>query len=107
MLVLLDENIPHRLRLLIPGHEVRTVDFQGWKTLSNGALLNAAEQAGFDVLVTADQGIRYQQNLEGRKIAIVVLSTNEREFVIRHVDRIVSGINSAQRAALIGVDCGS
>lgn len=83
------------------------MDFQGWKTLSNGALLNAAEQAGFDVLVTADQGIRYQQNLEGRKIAIVVLSTNEREFVIRHVDRIVSGINSAQRGALIGVDCGS
>ena len=70
MLILLDENLPHRLRLLISGHDVRTVDFQGWKALSNGALLNAAEQAGFDIIITADQGIRYEQNLHGRKIPV-------------------------------------
>jgi hypothetical protein len=106
VLVLLDENIPHRLRVLIPGHDVRTVDFQGWKALSNGALLKAAEQAGFEVLVTADQGLQYQQNLQGRKIAIVVLSTNERELVIRYVDRIVNGINAAQPGSFLNVDCG-
>jgi hypothetical protein len=47
VLVLPDENLPHRLRLLIPGHDVRTVDYQGWKSLSNGALLKAAEGAHF------------------------------------------------------------
>lgn len=62
MLVLLDENLPHRLRLLIPGHDVRTVDYQGWKSLSNGELLQAAEDAGFSVMVKADKGMHYQQN---------------------------------------------
>jgi hypothetical protein len=76
MLVLLDENLPHRLRHLITGHDVRTVAYQGWKALTNGALLKAAEDSGFDVMVTADQGIRYQQNMQGRKIAIVILSSN-------------------------------
>lgn len=62
MLILLDENLPHRLRLLLPGHDVRTTAYQGWSGLSNGALLKAAEDAGFDAIITADQGIRYQQN---------------------------------------------
>jgi len=65
--VLLDENLPHHLRTLIPDHEIRTVAFQGWKAFSSGLLLDAAEEAGFDVFITADQGIPYQQNLEGRK----------------------------------------
>jgi hypothetical protein len=106
MLVLIDENLPHRLRTLIPGHDVRTVDFQGWKSLSNGALLRAAEDAGFDVLVTADQGIRYQQNLKERRIAIVVLSTPELDIVVARVAEILSAINSKTPGAFIGVDIG-
>jgi hypothetical protein len=55
--VLLGENMPHKLRALMGGHEVVTVAYMGWVGTKNGKLLNAAESAGFDVLVTSDQGI--------------------------------------------------
>ena len=95
----------HRLRLLIPGHDVRTVGYEGWNSLSNGALLTAAED-GLDVLVTADQGMRYQQNLTGRKIAIVVLSTNERNIVVAHAAQLVAAFNAAKTGSLVTVDIG-
>lgn len=107
MLVLLDENLPHGLRLLIFGHDVRTVDYQGWKSLSNGELLKAAEDTGFDVLVTADQGISYQQNLTRRKIAIVVLSTPEREIVVAQAAQITAAINAAQPGGFVFLDIGA
>jgi hypothetical protein len=80
MLVLLDENVPQRLRLLIVSHEVRTVAYQGWRSLLNGALLAAAEAAGFEVFVTADQSIRYPQNMAGRSIALVALHSDFDRF---------------------------
>ncbi len=72
MLVLFDHGTPRGLTRLLVGHTIRVARAQGWDTLSNGDLLAQAEAAGFDVLVTTDKNIRYQQNLEGRKIAIVV-----------------------------------
>lgn len=74
--ILFDQNVPRALAKLLTGHEVRTAADQGWEELTNGDLLKAAEDAGFLAMVTADQSIRYQQNLAGRKIALVVLSTN-------------------------------
>jgi hypothetical protein len=59
---------------VLPSHTIFTAQARGWDKLSNGALLNAAEEAGLDLLLTTDRRIRYQQNLAGRKIAIVVLS---------------------------------
>lgn len=106
MLVLLDENLPHRLRLLITGHEVRTVHFQRWDSLSNGELLNAAEEAGFDVIVTADRGIQYQQNIEGRRIGIVILSSNDVETVAAHVPEIRAAINSVKAGSFVMADIG-
>ena len=77
MKILLDESVPQKLRLIIEGgHTVVTAWYQGWSGLKNGALLNAAEKAGFDLFITADQELSYQQNLTGRKMALVVLSTN-------------------------------
>ena len=73
---------------------MRTVDYQGWKSLINGALLQAAEDSGFNVMVTADQGMHYQQNLKGKHIAIVVLSTPRRE------------INAATPGSFAAVDIG-
>lgn len=107
MLVLLDENLPHSLRVLLGDHDVRTVDFQGWKSLSNGELLKAAEEARFDVMITADQGIRYQQNLEGCNIAIIILSSNERETVAAHAAKILVAIETAQRGSFLTLDIGS
>jgi hypothetical protein len=73
--VLFDQGTPEPLRHLLPQHEVTTAYERGWSTLSNGELLDAAEKEGYVVLVTTDSNLRYQQNLERRRIAVVVLST--------------------------------
>lgn len=76
MRILLDECVPAPLaHILAPEHECLTARQQGWEAISNGALLSLAE-AEFDVFLTADQNIRYQQNLTGCPIAILELSTN-------------------------------
>ena len=83
------------LRSLIDAdHTAVTVWFQGWSGLKNGALLEAAEQAGFELFLTADQELMYQQNLSGRKIAILVLSTNNSELVKQHVAKIIAAIST-------------
>ncbi len=73
MKVLFDANVPAKLRNHLPGHEVTRAQTLGWGELKNGALLDAAEGAGFDVMVTGDKNLSYQQNLGGRKLALVVL----------------------------------
>jgi hypothetical protein len=93
--VLFDVNTPRKLRGSLRNHEVKTAQEQGWDTLSNGELLRAAEVAGFDVMVTADQNVAYQQNLAARRIALVVLSTNRWSVVRRHADVIASAIGEA------------
>jgi hypothetical protein len=95
MRVLLDENLPQKLRLYLPPHQVFTTEYQGWAGLSNGALVDAAEAEAFDVLVTADQGLNYQQNLIGRRISLVVLSTNKSSLVLASAEKILSAINGA------------
>jgi predicted nuclease of predicted toxin-antitoxin system len=95
MRVLLDENLPRKLRLLIAAHEVRTAAFQGWSGLANGALLAAAEADGFDVMVTADQNMEYQQNLKGRKLALVVLSNNGRSIITEKIGMITAAIDAS------------
>jgi hypothetical protein len=74
--ILLDQNAPLGLRQILTGHDVRTAYEMGWDALSNAVLLAAAEQAAFDIMVTSDQNIEHQQNLTGRRIALVVLTTN-------------------------------
>jgi hypothetical protein len=71
-LILLDENIPHDLRAYLP--HAYTAAYAGFAGLKNGKLLDAAEAAGFDVLVTGDKTLPCEQNLTGRKIALVCLS---------------------------------
>jgi hypothetical protein len=105
-LVLLDENLPQNLRLLLTGHTVMTVAYRGWAGMSNGALIAAAEEAGFDVMITADQGLNYQQNLKDRRLAVVVLSTNKNSLVIENAPRILSAIDAAQPGGFIFLDIG-
>jgi len=68
---------------------------RGWDTLTNGDLLAEAERAGFEVLLTADKNMRYQQNLTGRRIALVVLSTPQWPLVRLHLDIIAAAVNAA------------
>jgi hypothetical protein len=74
MRVLFDHGAPRGLAVALPRHEVVRARSLGWEQLSNGDLLSAAEEAGFQVLVTTDSNIRYQQNLANRRIALVVLT---------------------------------
>src|SRR5450631_3305062 len=74
MRILFDHGTPKGLERVLSGHMVATAQGCGFDTLSNGELSSAAEADAFDVLLTTDQGIRYQQNLSGRRIALVVLT---------------------------------
>lgn len=73
MKVLLDENLPHQLRLELPGHDVFTVAFMEWGGIENGELLRVATAQAFDVLITNDHGIEYEQNVHSLPLAVVVL----------------------------------
>ena len=105
MVVLFDHGTPKRLIHALPGHTVHTAQSKGWGTLSNGALLDAAEEAGFDLLLTADRRIRYQQNLKTRRIGLVVLTGSTKWSLIRrHADRIASAIATAAPGSYSEVD---
>jgi hypothetical protein len=104
MRVLFDHSTPAPLARFLPGHSVTKSKDRGWDTLSNGDLLSAAEEAGFDILLTADKNIRYQQNLEGRSIALVVLSTPRWALVKRHVGSIAEATNTAAPGSYIEVE---
>jgi predicted nuclease of predicted toxin-antitoxin system len=71
--VLLDEQLPRRLARELKGHEVRTVQQQGWAGLKNGELLNRAAAENFEVLVTGDQNWEFQQNLTRARVSVIVL----------------------------------
>ena len=75
MRILLDNNVNQRFAVLVEGHEVVHARQLGWGELLNGNLISAAEDASFDVMITADKQMQYQQNLTGQKIAIVVLNS--------------------------------
>ncbi len=76
MKVLLDACVPRPLRRFLPGHEVRVAQEMGWGQLKNGVLLREAELL-FDAFITTDQNLKYQQKVVGRKLAVLVLPTND------------------------------
>ncbi|MGQ0736679.1 MAG: hypothetical protein ACT4QD_23880 [Acidobacteriota bacterium] len=96
MLVLFDRGPPKGLAPALSEHTEHTAQSRGWNTLSNGELLNAAGRGGFDLLLTADRRIRYQQNLKVHRLAVVVLTGSTKwSGVKRHGDRIATGVSSA------------
>jgi hypothetical protein len=104
MHILFDHGTPAPLRSFLTGHTVRDAKAQGWDTLKNGDLLTAAEAAGFDVLVTTDKNIRYQQNLTVRTIAIIVLGNAQWPVLRLHVARVVAAVNAATPGGFTEVD---
>jgi hypothetical protein len=96
MFVLFDNGTPRTLaRYLIGGHSVTEARARGWQELENGDLLSQAEAAGFDVLVTTDKNLSYQQNLTGRRIAIVVLGQGRWTLIKPYVLQVVAAVNAA------------
>ena len=76
MRILFDNNTPRPLRRYLTEHTVDTADEKGWARIRNGDLLDSAESDGYDVLITADQSMRYQQNMASRQVAVMVLLSN-------------------------------
>jgi hypothetical protein len=94
--MLFDKNVPVGVRRFLSGHEVRRlVEMQWHAQLENGELRKAGEAAGFDVLVTSDQNIKYQQNLRGRKLALVVLGSHIWPMVRDHGAAIAERADAA------------
>ena len=93
MKVLFDVNMPRPLRRELLGHEVVTAQAKGWGELVNGDLLQAAEKEGSGAFVTADRNLRYQQNLTGRRIAILVVPSNNLRVLAQMAATIRSAVD--------------
>jgi len=103
MRVLFDQGTPVPLRESLIRHFVSTAYECGWSTFKNGELLNAAEQDGFEVLVTTDRNLRYQQNLAERRIAVVVICTTSWPRIRAAVQNVVAAVDTCQQGSYIEV----
>ena len=96
MRILFDNGTPRQLRPRLFNHEAEEARARGWDTLSNGELLDRAEEAGFDVLLTTDQSLRYQQDMSNRRIAVVVLMNANWNRISRQTELIRSSLDGLQ-----------
>ena len=104
MLILFDHSTPGPLLYALKGLVIVEAVERGWDRLVNGDLLNEAGNAGFDLLVTADKNIRYQQNLAVRRIFIVVLRNAQWPVLRQYVDRVVAAVAAATPGSYVEVD---
>jgi hypothetical protein len=103
MRVIFDTCVPRPLRKHLPGHEISTAQEMGWDRLRNGDLIQAAE-VSFDVLVTSDQNVKYQQNLAGRKLALIVLPTNYLPAVMKLAPKVAQVLGGIRAGDFIEIE---
>ena len=104
MKILFDNGTPNPIARSLVGHEVSFARQIGWHELKNGELLQRAEEAGYQLLLTSDRNIRYQQDLSRRKLAIIVLGNQQWPNVRLHLDRIVAAVQAAVPGSFCEVD---
>ena len=104
MRVLFDNGTPRGLAAALPAHVVEEARSMGWHTMRNGELLDAAEAAGFDVFVTTDRNIQYQQNLSQRKLAIVVLGNGRWRLIKLRIPEINAAIHASRIGGFIEIE---
>ena len=104
MRILFDHGTPSRITKALVGHVVTDAIDRGWDQISNGDLLKLAEEAGFELLLTTDKNIQYQQNLTNRKISIVVLGNSTWRHVRPHLDRVLMAVNAAEAGSYAEVE---
>jgi hypothetical protein len=100
--ILLDEGVPVQIRRALTDHQVTTVQEAGWGSFTNGELLARAE-GNYDLFITADQNLKYQQNLQGRSIAILELSTNRRKVIEQNAHLISTTTEKLQPGAFLSL----
>jgi len=103
MKILFDHGTPAPLRRQLPGHEISTAYEMGWAKLNNGDLLAAAEKS-FDAFITTDQNLRYQQNLTGRRLAILVLPTTSWPEIQKHTKKIFDVVIALKPGDFVELD---
>ena len=103
MKVLLDNGTPRGVARLLPGHAVEEAGARGWEELANGELIAAAEDFGFNVIVTNDKNIQHQQNLMGRKLAIVALGNSQWPMVKLAAAEIAGAVDNASPGSYVEV----
>ena len=96
MRILFDQGVPAPLRDYLTNHTVATAYELAWSTLENGILLAEGERAGFELFITTDQNLRYQQNLQARRISILVLPTTRWPEIRRHTAEVLAAVNGIQ-----------
>jgi predicted nuclease of predicted toxin-antitoxin system len=96
MRILFDNGTPRGLARFLAGHSVEEARARGWEELTNGELIEVAEQAGFELIVTTDKNIRYQQNLKARRIALVVLEHSQWPMVKVVAENIGAAVNATE-----------
>jgi hypothetical protein len=103
--VLLDENLPRQLAGELPDHDVSTVGRQGWRGVLNGELLRRAEAAGYEVFVTGDRNLEYQQTLVGRAFGVVVVFPRrlKMEYLIPLAPALREAVASVQAGEIVHV----
>ena len=104
MRVLFDNGTPRGLASALSGHFVEEPRAHGWDALQNGELLEAAEIAGFEVFVTTDRNLRYQQNVTGRPIAIVVRGNGRWRLIRARLPEIAAAVNAAKSGSFVEVE---
>ena len=104
MKILFDNGTPKPIARSLTGHEVTFARRIGWHELGNGELIKKAEEAGYEVLLSTDKNIQYQQNLTGRKIAIIILGNQQWPLVKLHLDKIAAAVDAATPGSFAEVD---
>jgi hypothetical protein len=104
MKILFDNGTPWPIAKRLAGHEVTFARRIGWHELKNGELIQQAEDAGYDLLISTDKNIRYQQNLGGRKIALIVLGNSQWPQVQLRLDEIAAAVESCAPGEYIEVE---
>jgi predicted nuclease of predicted toxin-antitoxin system len=106
MKLIFDQGVPHLLRRFLVNHFVDTSAELGWSTSQNGDLLEAAEKAGYDALITTDQNLRYQQNLTGQSLAIVVLRSTSWPKMQQRLEEICQAIDAVRAGDYLEIELG-
>ena len=106
MKILFDQGTPAPLRRSLAGHTIATAFEQGWSNLQNGDLIRVAEADGFQALITTDQNLKYQQNLSGRKLTILVLPTTSWPKIQMHLEKVADAVNSLKPGEYRELDFG-
>ncbi len=96
MRILLDECVPWPMHKLLAGHDCSSTQWRGWGGTKNGDLIRLAEEE-FDLFITSDQNLRYQQNLAGQRLAILELSTNDLRRILAASCDIVAVVSTTGR----------